>query len=93
MCVCLFCRAVVATYDIFPTVLGLAGAPLPSDRVIDGKDMSPLLFGQTSHSQHQCLFHYKGSPGLQCPEAHPDCPGGKKTLSPHPFLYNVLVIT
>ena len=38
-------RSVVTTYDIFATVLPLAGVPLPSDRIIDGKDMSPILFG------------------------------------------------
>jgi hypothetical protein len=36
---------VVTTMDIFPTVLNLAGAALPSDRIIDGKDMSNILFG------------------------------------------------
>jgi len=30
--------------DLFPTILKLADAPLPTDRVIDGVDMSPILF-------------------------------------------------
>jgi len=34
----------VTTMDIFPTALRLAGVPLPADRVIDGKDMTNLLF-------------------------------------------------
>eukprot|EP01047_Picozoa_sp_COSAG01_P102621 COSAG01_NODE_32185_length_585_cov_0.767490_1_plen_70_part_10 len=34
----------MATYDIFPTVLKLAGVPLPPNRVFDGVDMGPILF-------------------------------------------------
>ena len=33
-------------YDIFPTVLRLAGADLPRDRVYDGQDIWPLLTGE-----------------------------------------------
>lgn len=33
-------------YDIFPTVLGLAGVDVPSDRVYDGQDIWPLLSGE-----------------------------------------------
>ena len=32
--------------DLFPTLLGLAGLGLPSDRVIDGTDIWPLLAGE-----------------------------------------------
>ena len=37
--------------DIFPTVLALAGAPLPQGRRFDGLDVSQVLFGraQTGH--------------------------------------------
>ncbi|MEI6358088.1 MAG: sulfatase-like hydrolase/transferase [Verrucomicrobiota bacterium] len=31
--------------DLFPTVLELAGAPLPADRVIDGRTLVPVLRG------------------------------------------------
>jgi arylsulfatase/uncharacterized sulfatase len=31
--------------DLFPTLLALAGLPLPRDRVIDGRDLAPLLSG------------------------------------------------
>lgn len=33
-------------YDVFPTLLRLAGARLPADRVYDGQDIWPLLSGQ-----------------------------------------------
>ena len=32
------------TVDLLPTVLTMAGAKIPSDRPIDGVDMSPILF-------------------------------------------------
>ena len=33
-----------ATYDIFTTMLTLAHVALPTDRVIDGQDLSPIIF-------------------------------------------------
>ncbi|KAM6151445.1 steryl-sulfatase [Rhynchocyon petersi] len=44
--------------DIFPTVVKLAGAPLPHDRIIDGRDLMPLLQGKSQQSDHEFLFHY-----------------------------------
>ncbi|XP_006877301.1 PREDICTED: arylsulfatase F [Chrysochloris asiatica] len=47
--------------DILPTLASLVGAPLPQDRVIDGRDLMPLLKGETQHSEHEFLFHYCGT--------------------------------
>ncbi|KAM6945345.1 steryl-sulfatase [Aplochiton taeniatus] len=44
--------------DVFPTVVKLAGADAPGDRVIDGRDLMPLLQDRTERSEHQFLFHY-----------------------------------
>ncbi|KAM5197298.1 steryl-sulfatase isoform 3-T10 [Hipposideros larvatus] len=44
--------------DVFPTVVQLAGSPLPEDRIIDGHDLMPLLLGQRQRSEHEFLFHY-----------------------------------
>lgn len=44
--------------DIFPTVARLAGSALPEDRVIDGRDLMPLLEGKSHRSEHEFLFHY-----------------------------------
>ncbi|XP_007449958.1 PREDICTED: steryl-sulfatase-like [Lipotes vexillifer] len=44
--------------DIFPTVVKLAGSPLPEDRIIDGRDLMPLLQGRSHRSDHEFLFHY-----------------------------------
>ena len=49
-----------ATYDIFPTILGLAGVEMPTDRTFDGKDLMPLLTGKTRTSPHECIFYWKG---------------------------------
>jgi arylsulfatase A len=40
------CRELAATMDLLPTFANLAGAELPSDRIIDGRDIWPLMSGQ-----------------------------------------------
>lgn len=42
--------------DFFPTFLELAGLDLPTDRVIDGVDISPLLFGQDMTFERPLYF-------------------------------------
>ena len=44
-------------FDLFATSLQLAGVPLPADRIIDGRDIMPLLAGQSS-SPHDTLLFY-----------------------------------
>ena len=44
-------------FDLFTTCLKLAGVPLPQDRIIDGKDILPVLKGEAS-SPHVALFYY-----------------------------------
>ncbi len=44
-------------FDLFVTCCKLAGAPLPSDRMIDGKDILPLLKGETP-SPHEALYFF-----------------------------------
>jgi arylsulfatase A-like enzyme/acetyl esterase/lipase len=48
-----------STLDVFPTVLALAGAPLPADRVLDGRDLAPVLFRQQARPP-QPFFYYRG---------------------------------
>ncbi|MFP6664831.1 MAG: sulfatase [Deltaproteobacteria bacterium] len=43
--------------DLFPTLLSLAGLPLPADREIDGRDISALLEGRAG-SPHDQLFFF-----------------------------------
>jgi arylsulfatase A len=48
-----------ATLDLFPTVCHLAGADVPDDRVMDGYDLSPVLFnGQPS--PRESMIYYRG---------------------------------
>ncbi|MCL4177702.1 MAG: sulfatase [Verrucomicrobia bacterium] len=49
-----------STLDLFATSLKLAGAAVPEDRVIDGVDLSPLLFG-TGPSPRDTMFFYRGT--------------------------------
>jgi len=49
-----------STMDLFTTVLRLAGASVPIDRVIDGVDLRPVLFG-TGPSPRSVMFYYRGT--------------------------------
>jgi arylsulfatase A-like enzyme len=49
-----------ATMDLFVTGLTLAGVPVPTDRVIDGVDMAPILFGG-GPSRRDAHFFYRGA--------------------------------
>ena len=53
-------KAPTGTIDLFPTLVKLAGQPLPADRVIDGRDIMPLLAGETERSPHEGLFAMRG---------------------------------
>ena len=46
--------------DLFPTVLGAAGIPIPTDRPIDGKDIMPLLTSKAK-SPHDAIYSMKGN--------------------------------
>ena len=46
--------------DIFTTALKACGIDLPQDRVIDGKDIMPLLTSQAK-SPHEAIFSFRGS--------------------------------
>jgi arylsulfatase A-like enzyme len=49
-----------ATLDLLPTILHLAGAELPNDRLIDGVDLSASLIGMRP-SPRQDMFYYRGT--------------------------------
>ena len=52
---------IVTAMDFLPTFAGLAGANVPSDRAIDGKDIRPLMFGASGTvSPHRVFFYYSG---------------------------------
>jgi len=52
---------IASVMDWLPTFAGLSGAALPTDRVLDGKDLWPMLAGAPeSASPHEALFFFKG---------------------------------
>ncbi len=52
------CDELASTIDIFPTIAKLMGGELP-DHKIDGKDISPLMFGLPgAKSPHEFFAHY-----------------------------------
>lgn len=53
------CREVITLMDMLPTFAGLGGAAVPTDRVIDGHDIRPLLFGEAgAKSPTEAFFYY-----------------------------------
>lgn len=50
-----------ASIDVFATVCNLAGVSLPDDRVIDGRDIMPLLQDSAEKSPHDAIFGMHGN--------------------------------
>ncbi len=52
---------VITGMDLLPTLTKLAGGAVPDDRVIDGKDIWPLLAGNPqAKSPHQAIYYLRG---------------------------------
>lgn len=52
-----------AVYDLFPTVLSLAGISPPAKHVVDGVSLDPLLSGKPDATRRETfLMHYPHSP-------------------------------
>ena len=49
-----------SSMDLFKTCLNLSDVSPPSDRVMDGVDLSPILF-QKGKSQREVMFYYRGN--------------------------------
>lgn len=81
------CREMVWSMDLLPTLARLAGTSAPGDRVIDGKDIWPLMSGKLGGTTpHEAYFYYynfelqavrSGNWKLHFPHRyqHPDPPG------------------
>lgn len=55
------CHEIAATIDLLPTLVTLAGGKIPTDRVIDGKNIKSLLFSEPgASSPHPYYYYYKG---------------------------------
>jgi len=51
---------VAAMVDWFPTFVKLAGGSVPSDRIIDGRDLAPVLFGTGKREHHDFAYLHNG---------------------------------
>jgi arylsulfatase A len=68
------------TIDLLPTLARLAGAPISTERIIDGRDMWPLLANRRNVSApHEVLYFYWGK------ELHALRSGKWKLHLPHPY--------
>jgi arylsulfatase len=74
------CHEVAMTIDLFPTIAGLMGAPLPAHR-IDGLDIWPLLSGDPkARNPHEAYFFYYAQNELQAVRSGP-----WKLVLPHTY--------
>ncbi len=51
-------------YDLLPTLASLIGFPLPSDRPIDGEDVSPMLRGEAFARRRPLFWEFQDDQGF-----------------------------
>jgi arylsulfatase A-like enzyme len=66
----------VSALDLFPTIAALTKSTLPTDRILDGQDISKLLLAGRSPPQPRVLYHYFG------PQLQAVCEGNWKLILP-----------
>lgn len=59
------CDELITTMDLLPTFARLAGTQAPQDRIIDGKDVRPLLFGKPGAKSPHVAFYYYNAARLE----------------------------
>ena len=59
------CNELVGTIDMLPTIAALTKSPLPTDRKIDGLDVSGLLTGDAIKSPRDEFIHYTSQGRLE----------------------------
>ncbi len=52
--------AVAATIDLLPTFVSLAGGTVPATPVIDGRDITPILLGQSKEPAREAHYYFSG---------------------------------
>lgn len=87
-------NTLLTSMDLFPTILSLANANLPEDRIIDGKDISSILQEGEGNSPHEYVYYYnganlqavrKGKWKLHLPRTLDDQPFWSKKMMGKPF--------
>lgn len=77
------CDEITTSMDLFPTFAQLSGGDIPQDRVIDGKDITPLLFAKEEATTPHKTFYYNQGDGLTAVRS------GKWKLFKNGELYNL----
>jgi len=54
------CSTFCTAMDFLPTFAALSGQSAPTDRVIDGHDISPVLLGHSDVSPYEAFYYYAG---------------------------------
>lgn len=84
----------LSSMDLFPTLTSLAGAELPKDRILDGKDIVDVLKTGKGTSPHKYVYYYnginlqairKGKWKLHLPRTSEDQPFWSKNKKEKPF--------
>ncbi|MCA9070392.1 MAG: sulfatase-like hydrolase/transferase, partial [Planctomycetaceae bacterium] len=94
------CDELTTTMDLLPTFARLAGTREPQDRIIDGHDIRPLLFGKKGATSPYEAFYYYQTKQLQAVRQGPwklflplkdfqRHPHFKKGDSDKPLLFNL----
>jgi len=86
------------TMDLLPTLCKLANITLPDDRIYDGYDISPVMFG-TGPNPRDVVFYYRDTEVFAIRKgaykAHfitqPEYGSSKRTIHDPPLLYNLNV--
>lgn len=56
----LVCRGMCSAMDFLPTFARLAGTDAPDDRVIDGRDILPLMTDPGAETPHEAMLFHRG---------------------------------
>src|SRR5205823_11713438 len=77
------CRELAATMDLLPTFVRLAGAEVPRDRIIDGRDIWPLMSAQPgATTPHEAYFTTGANICRRCGAANGNCTWHTITIIP-----------
>ncbi len=53
--------AVAANFDFLPTLVELAGGGVPKDRIIDGENIAPILFGKAKKTKRNGHYYFNAN--------------------------------
>ncbi|MBN1417225.1 MAG: sulfatase [Planctomycetes bacterium] len=94
------CGELATVMDVLPTIAGFAGAEVPQDRAIDGKDISALMRGEPgARTPYDVFFHCatngrlaavrSGAWKLHLAPPAPPAKAAKKPAAARPTLYDL----